>query len=95
MTTATLGDLFPDMRKAAPKQVKKKSPDRKKGTAETLKALYPEIDGWHPVFISKLWLHWRRVNGMDLSEPKDRDERFMDYLAERIHQEMVERGSWR
>ncbi|PKA32744.1 hypothetical protein CWR41_00150 [Cedecea lapagei] len=98
MTTATLGDLFPEMRCAAPTPVTPRKtssrPDRKKGTAATLKELYPEIESWHPVFATQAWFHWRRENNLALSEPVSRDERFMDYLAALIQKAMVESGQW-
>lgn len=98
MTSTTLGDLFPEMRNAAPGHAKKqKISDRitRRGTAERLKELYPEIESWNPVFATQAWLQWLRVNEMELVEPDKRDERFPTYLVGLIREKMVEMGLWR
>ncbi|KFC76710.1 hypothetical protein [Buttiauxella agrestis] len=98
MTATTLGDLFPDLRNATCGQEKKcKSGNKitRQGTAERLKALYPEIESWHPVFATQAWFRWLSENNMELVEPDGRDERFPEYLVGLIKEKMVEMGSWR
>jgi hypothetical protein len=67
----------------------------RKGTAQKLKDLYPEIDSWSPVLVTQAWLHWLRMNGLELKEPDTRDERFPAFLVSTIRQKMVELGEWR
>jgi hypothetical protein len=98
MTATTLGDLFPDLRNTTRGQEKKgKSGNHitRQGTAERLKALYPEIESWHPVFATQTWFRWLSENNMELVEPDGRDERFPEYLVGLIKEKMVEMGSWR
>lgn len=88
MTTTTLGDLFPEMRNAA--SARDKSPTTRhktssvtsrSGTAERLKALYPEIESWNPILATQAWLNWCRANNQAFTEPETRDERFPEYLV--------------
>ncbi|MDV7024447.1 MULTISPECIES: hypothetical protein [Atlantibacter] len=97
MTATTLGDLFPEMRKAVAdsKQKKVSNKTTRTGTAERLKAIYPEIESWGNVFAVKAWRMWLSANGMELVEPEERDERFPQYLVGLIREKMVEMGSWR
>ena len=95
MTATTLGDLFPEMRQAvtSPRRYARKSrkPAEIKprmGTAERLKTLYPEIDSWHPVLVTKAWLHWCVQNQQDSREPSKRDERFPDYIIHLLLENM-------
>ena len=87
MSATTLGDLFPHMHEAVTshrryaKQPRKASAvTSRMGTAERLKTLYPELDSWHPVLVTKAWLHWCVQNQQDSREPSKRDERFPDYI---------------
>jgi len=90
----TLGDLFPALKDCRPKPEKKQKPTRK-GTAQKLKELYPEMESWNCVFITKAWFHWLRAEGQALAEPETRDERFPEFLVEKIRETMVESGTWR
>lgn len=72
MSATTLGDLFPEMRQAVTSHRRYARKPRKPaeitprmGTAERLKTLYPEIDSWHPVLVTKAWLHWCTQNQQD------------------------------
>ena len=87
MTATTLGDLFPEMRQAvtSPRRYARKP---RMGTAERLKTLYPEIDSWHPVLVTKAWLHWCVQNQQDSREPSKRDERFPDYIIHLLLENM-------
>jgi hypothetical protein len=81
MSATTLGDLFPNASGghiASPLRQKPRKPPEilRMGTAERLKTLYPEIDSWHPVLVTKAWLHWCEQNQQDSREPSKRDERF-------------------
>jgi hypothetical protein len=67
----------------------------KKGTANKLKELYPEIASWHPVFVTQAWFRWRKVKGLPLDEPEDRNEEFPEYLVRTIQEKMKEIGTWR
>lgn len=98
MNTTTLGELFPDMRHAAPSQKRGHKNHQKplrKGTAQVLKALYPELESWNDVFLTKLWLHWRKESGLKLSEPDVREEAFPEYLLQCTETTMKEAGEWR
>lgn len=94
---STLGSLFPEMRNAAPavKQKKLSSRTTRTGTAERLKNLYPEIESWSNVFATQAWFNWLSTNGMEFTEPEERDERFPEYLVGLIKEKMQEMGSWR
>jgi len=88
MSATTLGDLFPHMHEAVTthrryaKQPRKASAvTSRMGTAERLKTLYPELDSWHPVLVTKAWLHWCGQNRQETREPEKRDERFPDYIV--------------
>ncbi len=97
MTSTTLGDLFPEMRNAVPgNDRKRKLANRitRPGTAERLKALYPEIESWNPVFATQAWFRWLSENDMELVEPESRDERFPEYLVGLIREKMAEMGLW-
>jgi hypothetical protein len=102
MTTTTLGDLFPEMRNAA--SARDKSPTTRhktssvtsrSGTAERLKALYPEIESWNPILATQAWLNWCRANNQAFTEPETRDERFPEYLVGLIRAKMAEMNEWR
>ena len=89
MTATTLGDLFPDLGMAiTPHRRYARAPQKApaitscRGTADTLKALYPEIESWHPVLVTKAWLHWCGQSQQASSIPETRDERFPDYLVQ-------------
>ncbi|EDV0839732.1 hypothetical protein OY10_004604 [Salmonella enterica subsp. enterica serovar Havana] len=95
MSATTLGDLFPEMHKAVtthrryakkPRKVPEMTP--RMGTAERLKTLYPEIDSWHPVLVTKAWLHWCGHNHQAAQEPEKRDERFPDYIVHLLLENM-------
>ena len=97
MTATTLGDLFPEMRQAAPavKQKKLSNKTTRTGTAERLKNLYPEIESWNNVLATQAWAMWQSTNNMEFTEPVERDERFPEYLVGLIKEKMQEMGSWR
>ncbi|QFH87924.1 hypothetical protein FR760_24125 (plasmid) [Enterobacter hormaechei] len=97
MTATTLGDLFPEMRQAAPavKQKKLSNKTTRTGTAERLKNLYPEIESWNNVLATQAWAMWLSTNNMEFTEPEERDERFPEYLVGLIKAKMQEMGSWR
>lgn len=102
MTATTLGDLFPLVRHAVPKQKRpgKTAPHSvslttRTGTAKRLKELYPEIESWHPVMATKAWLHWCELNNLKAGEPSRRDERFPEYLVSLIREKMTEMNEWR
>ncbi|WP_407437689.1 hypothetical protein [Lelliottia sp.] len=102
MTTTTLGDLFPEMRNAASGRDKSSTTRRKtssvisrSGTAERLKALYPEIESWSPILATQAWLNWCRENQQAFTEPEIRDERFPEYLVGLIRAKMAEMNEWR
>jgi hypothetical protein len=57
------------------------------GTAERLKALYPEIDSWHPVLVTKAWLHWWDRTSWILRSRK-RDESFPDFIIHPLLENM-------
>ena len=95
MSATTLGDLFPHMHEAVTthrryaKQPRKASAvTSRMGTAERLKTLYPELDSWHPVLVTKAWLHWCVQNQQDSREPSKRDERFPDYIIHLLLENM-------
>ena len=95
MSASTLGDLFPEMRQAvtphrryARKARKPAEITPRTGTAERLKALYPEFDSWHPVMVTKAWLNWCMQNQQDSREPSKRDERFPDYIIHLLLENM-------
>jgi hypothetical protein len=95
MSATTLGDLFPEMRQAVTSHRRYARKPRKPaeitprmGTAERLKTLYPEIDSWHPVLVTKAWLHWCEQNQQDSREPSKRDERFPDYIIHLLLENM-------
>ncbi|MCU6428526.1 hypothetical protein KWH77_20165 [Enterobacter sichuanensis] len=95
MSATTLGDLFPEMRQAVTSHRryarKPRTPAEitpRMGTAERLKTLYPEIDSWHPVLVTKAWLHWCEQNQQDSREPSKRDERFPDYIIHLLLENM-------
>lgn len=93
MTTMTLGDMFPqlnDCRPAKPAAKKRSNKRHGPGTAFSLKTLYPEIESWDGVLITKMWMHWGESNGIELKQPEERDERFMDFLVNFIHRQMLE-----
>ena len=91
--TITLGDLCPGMRDIATKQAKKiKQPC--KGTAGKLMELYPEIDAWSPVLATKIWFAWRQSVGLGLDEPKERDERFPEYIVSLVKEQMAKMQGW-
>ena len=93
MTMTTLGDLFPELNNCRPaKPVKRKNREtlRGRGTAARLKILYPEIEAWDGVLITKMWMHWGETCGIDLKEPTARDERFMEFLVTFIFDRMLE-----
>nr|WP_255322595.1 hypothetical protein [Enterobacter cloacae complex sp.]QVQ59756.1 hypothetical protein [Enterobacter cloacae complex sp.] len=58
------------------------------GTAERLKTLYPELDSWHPVLVTKAWLHWCDQHQQEAREPSKRDERFPDYIIHLLLENM-------
>lgn len=93
----TIGDLSPGMSRAEPavKQKKLSNKTTRTGTAERLKALYPEIESWNNVFATQAWWQWLSTNDLPLVEPEVRDERFPDYLVGLIKEKMQEMGSWR
>jgi len=102
MTTPTLGDLFPEIRNAASARDKNPASRRKissrtsrSGTAERLKALYPEIESWNPILATQAWLNWCRANNQAFTEPETRDERFPEYLVGLIRAKMAEMNEWR
>ncbi|BCU51144.1 TPA: hypothetical protein ACHF2V_004321 [Citrobacter farmeri] len=97
MTATTLGDLFPEMRTTVPAAKQKKLSNRttRTGTAERLKTLYPEIESWNNVFATQAWFNWLSTNGMEFTEPEERDERFPEYLVGLMKEKMQEMGSWR
>ncbi|ECC4750711.1 hypothetical protein C5855_10325 [Salmonella enterica] len=93
MTATTPGELFPELRNIAPLRERKCIPPRKfpgksvskitrQGTADRLKALYPEMMSWSPVLVTQAWFKWLSENQMELVEPEIRDERFPEYLVE-------------
>ncbi|HDR2474402.1 hypothetical protein [Enterobacter kobei] len=95
MTATTLGDLFPTLRNAVSAPLHTPKKDRKtpttvtrSGTAERLKALYPEIDSWHPVLVTKAWLHWCGQNQLDTQEPEKRDEGFPEFIVHLLLENM-------
>lgn len=95
MSATTLGDLFPHMHEAVTthrryaKQPRKASAvTSRMGTAERLKTLYPELDSWHPVLVTKAWFHWCVQNQQDSREPSKRDERFPDYIIHLLLENM-------
>lgn len=92
--STTLGDLFPQLNNCWQEQKKSQKPVRK-GTAQKLKDLYPEIESWNSVFVTQAWFHWLRSIGMALKEPDKRDERFPTFLIDKIQGEMRETGQWR
>ncbi|MGA4538182.1 hypothetical protein ACK6V0_23585 [Citrobacter braakii] len=105
MTATTLGDLFPEMRTVVtsrerqrnfPSKLPGKSVNKhnRQGTADKLKALYPEIASWSPVLVTKTWFNWLRANQMGLVEPENRDERFPEYLVALMLSHMKETESW-
>ncbi|MFK3662756.1 hypothetical protein ACI2I2_19950 [Scandinavium sp. NPDC088450] len=93
MTATTLGDLFPELAAYRPQcparspKVPAKSP---RGTAQILKSLYPELNGWDPFYVTSAWIYWGRVSGIALSKPDVRDERFPTFLVNAIHSKMLE-----
>lgn len=93
--STTIGDLFPEMSRAAPavRQKKLSNKTTRTGTAERLKTLYPEIDSWHPVLVTKAWLHWCKQNQQDSREPSKRDERFPDYIIHLLLENMRDEDS--
>ena len=105
MTATTLGDLFPEMRTVVTSRERRRNFPRKlsgksvnkhnrQGTADKLKALYPEIASWSPVLVTKAWFNWLRANQMELVEPENRDERFPEYLVALMLSHMKETESW-
>lgn len=93
MTAMTLGDMFPELNNCRPeKPAKKKGKDYRKGpgTALRLKNLYPEIESWDGFLITKMWMHWGESSGIELKQPEERDERFMEFLVSFIHGKMLE-----
>ncbi|EBU0282352.1 hypothetical protein CR343_19545 [Salmonella enterica] len=105
MTATTLGELFPELRNIAPLRERKCIPPLKfpgksvskitrQGTADRLKALYPEMMSWSPVLVTQAWLNWLKVNQMELVEPETRDERFPEYLVALMVSHMRETKAW-
>lgn len=93
MTATTLGDLFPQLNNCRPPKTDRKAQPKRRtgpGTAERLKTLYPELDGWDSLCVTSAWLHWGKTCGIELNEPRKRDERFMVFLASFIHEKMLE-----
>lgn len=93
MTAMTLGDMFPELNNCRPaKPAKKKGKDNRKGpgTALRLKSLYPEIESWDGFYITKIWMLWEETSGIDVKEPVERDERFMNFLVNFIHKKLLE-----
>lgn len=95
MSATTSDDLFPEMcqavtshRRYARGTCKPAEITPRMGTASRLKALYPEIDSWHPVLVTKAWLHWCGQSQLDSSVPETRDERFPDYLIQLLLENM-------
>ncbi|MGC8401961.1 hypothetical protein ACP3P6_22340 [Enterobacter mori] len=95
MSTTTLGDLFPEMRQAVTPHRRYARKPRKPaeiiprmGTAERLKTLYPEFDSWHPVLVTKAWLHWCGQNQQETHDPEKRDERFPDFIVHLLLENM-------
>jgi hypothetical protein len=89
MTANTLGNLFPQLGNCRPEKNSGPSKPRK-GTAQTLKHLYPEIESWDPFYVTSAWLYWGKTCGIELDEPRARDERFPDFLVNFIHTKMLE-----
>lgn len=93
MTAMTLGDMYPELNNCRPaKPAKKKGKDNMKGpgTALRLKSLYPEIESWDAFYITKIWMFWGENSGIDINEPVERDERFMNFLVNFIHEKLLE-----
>jgi hypothetical protein len=85
----TLGELFPELASCRPvKSQMKKKPGT--GTAQTLKKLYPEIEGWDPFYVTSAWLYWGKTCGIRLDDPTTRDERFPEFLVTFIHTKFLE-----
>lgn len=80
MTTATLGDRFPELDNCRPIRKDKKKPARK-GTAQLLRELYPEMAFMDPVLITRLWIHFQNAHDIAPSDPSLRDERFPTLLV--------------
>lgn len=102
MSATTLGELFPHLRQAiTPHRRYAKQPRKasvvtsRMGTAERLKTLYPELDSWHPVLVTKAWLHWCVENQLQPIAPEKRDEAFPFYLVRLIRNRMEEMNAWR
>lgn len=94
MTTTTLGELFPELETCRPKPQKKPRPAGK-DTAQKLKALYPELESWWPVLVTRAWLNWLEASGLPVTEPEIRDERFTEFLISQLEERMKEAGQWR
>lgn len=95
MSATTLGELFPHLRQAiTPHRRYAKQPRKasvvtsRMGTAERLKTFYPELDSWHPVLVTKAWLHWCDQHQQEAREPSKRDERFPDYIIHLLLENM-------
>lgn len=91
--TTTFGDLFPELNACRPqKPARRGNAKRNEGpaTAQRLQALYPELASWDPFYVTTAWHHWGNACGVELSEPKTRDEAFPEYLAHFIHAKMLE-----
>lgn len=93
MRAMTLGDMFPELNNCRPEKstIKKDKNKRQSfGTAARLKNLYPEIEAWDGVLITKMWMHWGDTCDIDLKEPEERDERFVEFLVSFIYRKMLE-----
>ncbi len=93
MTMTTLGDLFPELNNCRPaKPANKKNPStlQGRGPAARLKIQLPELEAWEGFLTPKMWMHWGETCGIDLKEPTERDERFMEFLVTFIVSKMLE-----
>lgn len=95
MTTATLGDMFPELETCRPTKKKNKPKPVRKGTAQLLKEFYPEMEFMDPVLITRLWLHFQEAHGIASSDPSSRDERFPTHVVSHIQNRMKEAGLWK
>lgn len=49
-------------------------------SGNTLKEIYPELDGWSAPLITKAFVGWQRATGVTIDKPETRDERFPAFL---------------
>lgn len=95
MTTATLGDLFPDLENCRPSKKDNKRKPARKGTAQLLRELYPEMEFMDSVLITRLWIHFQEAHGLVSSDPSSRDERFPTHVVSHMQTRMKEAGLWK